>query len=447
MSETRKPWLDAGAARDLAIVLALGLATLATALLGRDVWGPDETRYVEVAREMLARGDFLVPHLNGRIYVEKPPLFFWLAAALWGLFGPEAGRVVAAACALGALALTYVLGRRLHAREVALWAALILLTTVLFTAISECGILDTLLLVAILGSVACGLAAMEGEARGRWRRAWWLGAYAAAAAGVLTKGPLGLVIPGLVLLAHGLVQRRRVRAGGWWHLAGSLLMLALIAAWLVPAIVRGGGEYARQIVFQKTAERFGSSAIHDEPIYYYLAWFPIHFWPWSLLLPLALAAALRGARQQGERRELLPALWFLGLFVFFSLISGKRERYLLPAVPAAALACARYLCAAARGELPWPRWHKALWGATGVSFVAVGAILVALAAAPAPMGRLVSRDAAVGRPRSPAPGGSAGSPTCPGTRAGRGGAGALARPPARPKWCRRRRARHVWRRR
>ncbi len=388
MAEPRSP--AGGAARDLAIVLALGIASLLPQLLSRDVWGPDETRYAEVAREMIARGDYLVPHLNGQVYYEKPPLFFWLTAALWRVFGPEAGRVVATASALGALALTYAIGRRLHGREVGLWAAIIVLTTLLFATISKCGILDTLLLLTILAAISCGLAAMEGKAR--MASAWWLGAYAAGALGVLTKGPLGVVIPGLVLLAHGIVRRRHIRAGGWWHLAGSLLMLSLIAAWLVPAIARGGSGYGYRIVFQQTAERFGSSAIHDEPPYYYLMWFPVHFWPWSLLLPLALAAALRGARRQGDRPGLLPALWFLGVFVFFTLIAGKRERYLMPGVPAAGLVCAFYLCAAARGETPWPRWHKALWAATGAFLLLLSGALFALAAAPASLAKLATSD-------------------------------------------------------
>jgi len=366
--------------RDAAEILILGLVLLAPQLLLRDIWGPDETRFAEVAREMVARGDYLVPHLNGEIYAEKPPLCFWLAAALRGVFGADAGRVVSVASALAALLLPYGMGRRLYGREEGLWAARIAATTMLFLGLGRTGILDSLLLATILAAIACGHAALEGQSPRA--RAWWLGAYAAAAAAILTKGPIGLAIPALVLLAHGLARRRRVRAGGWWHFGGALLMLALVAAWLVPACLRGGELYARKIILQQTLERVGSSAIHGEPPHYYLTRWPLFLWPWSLLLPLSLVAALRAARRSRDWRPALPALWFLAVFAFLSLISGKGERYFLPAVPAAALACAHYLCSARSGGVPWPRWHRGLLGATWLSVLAIGGFLVVVGLAP-----------------------------------------------------------------
>ncbi len=361
------------ALRDAAEILALGLALLAPQLALRDLWGPDETRFAEVAREMAARGDYLVPHLNGAIYAEKPPLHFWCAAALRPVFGADAGRVVSLLAALASLGLLYRIGRRLYGRAEALWAARIAATMLLFLGLGSTGILDSLLLTAILAAVVCGLAALDGQ------RAWWLGAYAAAAAAVLTKGPIGLAIPAAILLICALACRRQARAGGWWHLGGALLMLALIAAWVVPACLKGGEAYARKILLQQTLERVsGSAAIHGEPAHYYLARWPLYLWPWSLLVPLAIVAQLRAARRGGAWRAAWPTLWFLTVFVLLSCISGKGERYFLPAVPAAALVCAHYLLS----EKPFPRWHRGLLAATWLCVLALGGVLVAVALAP-----------------------------------------------------------------
>ncbi len=372
--------------RDAAEILALGLVLLAPQLALRDIWGPDETRFAEVAREMATRGDWLVPHLNGQTYAEKPAPPFWAAAALRPLFGADAGRLVALICALASLCLTCAIGRRLYGRAEGLWAARIAATTLLFLGIGSAGILDSILLAFILAAIACGLAALD-AARGAETprlppQAWWLGAYAAAAAAVLTKGPIGLAIPALVLLTCALACRRQARAGGWWHLPGAVLMLALIAAWAVPACIRGGEAYARRILLQQTLERVGTSATHGEPPYYYLLRWPLYLWPWSLIVPLSIVAALRAARRDRARRAACPSLWFLAVFVLLSLISGKGERYFLPAVPAAALACAHYLRSAAAGPVPWPRWHRGLLAATWLAVLVLGALLVAVAVAP-----------------------------------------------------------------
>ncbi len=371
MAACRPAW------RDAAGILALGLVVLAPQLALRDIWGPDETRFAEVAREMVARGDWLVPHLNGEIYAEKPALPFWPAAALRPLFGADAGRVVSLLCALVSLCLICSIGQRLYGRAEGLWAARITATMLLFLGLGSAGILDSILLTAILAAITCGLAALDGRPK------WWLGAYAAAAAAVLTKGPIGFAVPALVLLTCALACRRQVGAGGWWHLRGALLMLALIAAWVVPACLRAGEPYARKILLQQTLERVGgSSAIHGEPPYYYLVRWPLFLWPWSLLVPLSIVAELRAARRDRAWRAASPSLWFLAVFVLLSLISGKGERYFLPAVPAAALACAHYLCAARAGALPWPRWHRGLLAATWLSVLALGVLALALAANP-----------------------------------------------------------------
>ena len=381
--------------RDVAVLLALGAVLIVPALFTRDAWTPDEPRYVEVAREMIARGDYLVLHLNGAAYSDKPPVFFWLTTVLWRLgCGMNSGRVVAAVAALATVLLVYRLGRRLYGRETGYRAALICLTCMLFLAIGKVGNLDAMLTFLVVAAISCGLQALE--ARGRRAGAWWLGFYAAIALAVLVKGPVGLATPALVVLTYGLAGRRQLAGGGWWHLGGVLLFAALVAAWLVPAALLGGREYAHDLIFQQTLQRVGKEAIHGEPIYAYVLQAPAYFFPWSLLLPLALVAAFREAWGKGDPRAWLPVLWFVVIFVFFSLISGKRERYLLPIVPAVGLLVARYLGRAEREGPRWPDWHRGLWRATFAVLLVLAAGILASSLFPgAVLGRAAKRSAAV----------------------------------------------------
>jgi len=203
----------------------------------------------------------IVAHLNGEVYPDKPAFFFWLVAGLMRLgFGFAAGRVLAALAATGTLLLVYDLGRRLYGREVGLMAALVTLTTMLFAWICKLGVLDPPLSFCVVAAIACGHRAFE---EGRRRGLWWLAAYAAAGVGVLIKGPVAIAVPAIVLAAYGIARRREVRGGGWWHLAGACLLLAVVAAGMAPSLIQGGEAYAREIVFGQTAQRFTRNASHS----------------------------------------------------------------------------------------------------------------------------------------------------------------------------------------
>lgn len=358
----------------LALIAAVGLAILVPSLFTRDPWNPDEPRYAEVAREMVSLPNYLVPHLNGEPYPDKPPVFFWLAAGFWHLgFEASSGRMVALLATLGTAAVVYALGRRLHSPETGLLAALITLTTLLFVFICKFGVIDPLLTLFTTMAVYCAVRAFEPGCG-----SWWLGFYAAGALAILTKGPVGLMVPGLVALCYGFVRRRELHKGGWWHLAGAALLLALVAAWLVPACLCGGKEYRDNILFHQTASRIEGFAPHRQPIYFYLLYSPAYVFPWSLVLVLAVASAVAAARSRREAGGTLASAWLIAPFIIFTLFPVKRERYLLPLVPAVGLLCARYVVAIARGEATLPQWHARLWKAT---FVLVGLIAIVLGAA------------------------------------------------------------------
>lgn len=336
----------------LARTLALAvLLLILPALLLRPVLPIDETRYLAVAWEMYREGNWLVPHLNGEPYSHKPPLLFWLVAGLWQMVGPVewAARLVAPGFGLAGLGLTAMLGRRLWAGDegqgVAAAAAIVLAAMLLWAVFSTLTMFDTMLAVfALVG--AHGLLDLR-EAR------WWRGILFLALAmafGVLAKGPVIAVH----LLAAALAAR--VTLGGWprrhWTwlgLAGIGLLLgaALALLWAVPAARQGGPAYADAIFLEQSAGRMVESFAHRRPVWWYIALLPLAALPWCLMPRLWRGACKALARPDPGLRFCL--LWFLAGLIVFSLISGKQVHYLLPLLPALALALARTMLQVAAG--------------------------------------------------------------------------------------------------
>jgi len=361
--------------------LIVGLVLLVTvpALFTRDLWNPDEPRYMEVAREMTVAGEYVLPHLNGELYSEKPPLFFWLAGVLWRAgCGYNAGRILTAMAVCGTLMILYALCRAHLGRSEALLAAGASLSCMLLLWFAQIGVLDPLLTLFVTAAVVLGYTALH--ASSRRMVLCWLGCYAAMGLGTLTKGPAGFLVPGLVLLSYGVLDRTCLRAGGLVHVAGFAAFAALVLAWLVPAIVAGGPEYTRTILLKQSIGRAVAAWDHCRPFYYYLVRWPIYFLPWSPLLVPAVVAAFRRRRQE-ESLILLAALWLVVPFVFFSFMSGKRLNYVVPTVPAVGILCAWYAVRmpASLGTGRLDRWlFGAVFGSVGV--LALGTMAAALAA-------------------------------------------------------------------
>lgn len=379
-ARTRDASAEGGAFRDVILITIVAALLFLPSLAMRDLWNPDEPRYMEVAREMVLLDDYLVPHLNGELYPDKPPMFFWLAAALYraGL-GHNSGRIVALLASLGTVLLTYATARRLLSRQGGLFAAMTTLTATLFLFTSKMGVIDPLLACFTTASICAGLRGMDpGERHGR---AWWLSAYVTAALAVLTKGPVGAIVPAIVLAACGFARDGRIRKGGWTHAAGAVLFLGIIAAWLLPALSRGGEEYTQNILFQQTASRMWRSYSHRNAVYYYFLSSPWIFLPWSLFFAAAVWSAVRAWRRSRESAARAGLAWLGVIFLFFTLISGKRVGYLMPAMPAFGLLMGRYFALAVRGKLLWPRTHKVFaritLGLFGVGFLATMAATAA----------------------------------------------------------------------
>jgi 4-amino-4-deoxy-L-arabinose transferase-like glycosyltransferase len=313
-------------------LVALAIGTGTTALMD-----PDEGRNAEVAREMAESGDFVVPHLNGLPYLDKPIFFFAAAAvAVKGLGATEfAVRLPALAFTIATVALLVGFAYRLFGRDVALLAGLALATAPLVLAYARIVIFDGVLLFWITASCISFQLAWSRE-----RRLLWVLGWAAAGVATLTKGPVGLVLPLLVNVVYALVCRERLRR--LFDPLGMLAFAIVVAPWFL-AVTARHPEFPHYAFVRETFERVATGRMHrGGPIWYFLPLLVGGALPWALL-PLfdvrRIPAAWRERTGAGRARVYVQ-LWVLVPLVFFSLSQSKRAGYILPVFPALAILCA-----------------------------------------------------------------------------------------------------------
>jgi len=326
--------------KKIILLLALFGAVMLGNLGGWELKGADEPRYAQIAREMRETGQYILPHLNGEIYSHKPPLFFWLmalAAAPQGDVTAFAARLPSALAGLCLILLTYLFAARLFDRNTGLLAAGVLFCCEQFFSTTTSAHFDTIL--AFWTTLAL-LLFYIGYTRPKKGKQYMFGAYAAMGAALLTKGPVGLVVPLASMLLFVLARKEFGRIKDLHVGKGLLIAVSIMAAWLIPACMLGGEAYTQNILFQQTFGRTVDSFAHKGPLYYYFLGFPVDFLPWSLFVP---AAAVYFWKYRSLNKDiLLPLVWFVFTFTMFTLVSGKRNLYLLPLYPAAAILMAKF---------------------------------------------------------------------------------------------------------
>lgn len=305
---------------------------------GYDLWPPDEPRYAEVAREMVVSGDYLVPRVNGETYFEKPPLLFWLMALCSAPFGDVneyAARIPSILCAVYVVGITYALAARLFTRQVALWSALVLITCFRFWYQARRGQID-MLLTAEMMTVLYAFWRWDIERRVKWL---WV-AYAGIALGLLSKGPPALVFPGLFLIFFYWKNREGRKATRWvWGFLGAI---AVVGLWYIPARMLGAESATEAVesgiganLFRNTIGRALLGVSKAQPPWYYLTTLPVGLLPWTFVCPPVLYWAWKNRRDSLAMRFIWA--WVGPALVFFSIIIGKRELYLLPLLPVIAI--------------------------------------------------------------------------------------------------------------
>lgn len=331
-----KPAADTKTGRPILEIVALSVLcwfVLFHNLGGPALVEPDEGRNAEVAREILVLNDWITPHYNFIPYLDKPMFFYWLVAGTYKLFGvsESAARLPSALAALGCVLLIYDLGRRFAGHWAGLWSALVLATSPAFMTFSRAVIFDMPLACFI--TLALWAFARGEMAGGSTGKKFFLTMYVAVAAAVMTKGPIGLVVPALVIGGYLVVGRRRHLLGAIKPLYGALVLLLVAAPWYLWAEARNPG-YLHYFFFEENFLRYLTPRFHRvQPWYFYFEVLGIGFLPWTALLALPYS---RESGLQDEHR-LLIILWTVAPFIFFSFSAAKQPGYILPAFPPLAL--------------------------------------------------------------------------------------------------------------
>ena len=318
------------------------------ALGNHQLQGSTEARVAGIAMEMHLDNDWVTPRLFGEAFLEKPPLSLWLDAGAMRVFGvsPWAVRLASAVAGLFSVMLLYGMLRRFERPKRVAWTAGILLATMASYWSNVRGVGEDALLA--LGVTAALLAFFQAQ------RVPTLGNSLLFVVGIaiatLSKGVLGLAMPGVVIFAYLLADNlidRRLKIRDWLR-PGVLTAVGLIPLliWLVVLYQHGGAQAVREVLLTNSVGRFSGSFVeagHYEPFYYYLAKLPQAFLPWNILVYLGLWHFRKELK--ANRYLLFFSLWIVAQFVMLTLASSKRTVYLMSMTPAAAVIAAEYALA------------------------------------------------------------------------------------------------------
>lgn len=347
----------------LTILLTGAVLLFVLQLGGYDLWPADEPRFGQVAREMMAGGDYLVPHVNGQPYLEKPPLLFW-AMALCSMPAGDVteftARFPSALSGVIVVLLTYLLAARLLGSRVAFWAGVVLLTGSRFWWQARTAQIDMLLTACLTGTLYC-LWRWEDERRA----VWLLPLYLSVAAATYAKESMGLVYM-LLFVFTFYWQNQSARREIHWFL-GALAVAALAALWYIPARLGAADTTSEAVqsgllanLFRNSVGRFVLGVSKAQPPWYYLTTIPADMLPWTLFLPWVLWWIWRHRGDNKAMRFLL--CWTAPALIFFSISIGKRATYILPLFPAFAIFTAAAVLELMDGaHARWRRRTGVLW--------------------------------------------------------------------------------------
>ena len=351
------------ATRTLLVLLAFAAVWFSN-LEYRKLVNPDEGRYAEIPREMVASGDWTTPRLNDIKYFEKPALQYWATAVAYTLFGEHqwTARLWSALTGFLGVLMVYFTGRRLFGATAGWYAALVLGSSLLYVLIGHVNTLDMGVSFFLSAAVCAFLLAQHDGADARARGRWMLAAWAALALALLSKGLIGLVLPGAALFFYVLIERDWRLIGRLHLLAGSVLLLALSLPWFV-AVSRANPEFFHFFFIHEHFERFLTKQ-HGryQPPYYFIPVLLAGMLPWTVTLVDACARAWKREPEKKFQTQRFLLLWSALVFVFFSVSDSKLVSYILPIFPALALLIGLRLAQLGARALAWQTLPAALVG-------------------------------------------------------------------------------------
>ncbi|HEY3489338.1 MAG TPA: glycosyltransferase family 39 protein [Candidatus Deferrimicrobiaceae bacterium] len=327
------------------LLFFLSAAILYFAVLGTmPLMDPDEGRYAEIPREMLASGDFVTPHLNGVVYLEKPPLYYWGCAAGMAAFGQNAfgARFFGAAMALLGVVLAWWMGCVLAGPRTALYSAAVLATSLFHYIIGRLNATDMTVGVMLVLAIFPAYLYLSGK---RSSRGFLYLSFAGAALAFLAKGLIGMVFPAGILVVWALVSGRPKAILKLLSPVGIAIFLAIALPWVL-LVQKANPDFFRFFFIREQFQRFATEKIHHryQPFWFFLPIVLAGLLPWLLFagrVGRAVRAAGAGFMAREDRIFLLT--WVLFVLVFFSISSSKLVTYMTPLFPPLAVLFGRGL--------------------------------------------------------------------------------------------------------
>jgi len=345
----------------LLVLLALSSLLFFLGLGDMGLTDRDEGRNAEAGREMFVSGDLVTPTFNGELRVAKPVFVYWLMTISYYAFGVSefAARFPSALFGVALILMQYLFLSRLRGQTAGLLSALMLLLNTEMLALGRMAITDSVLIFFTTLSLFGFWLGLHGTGG---RRHWMWAFYVGMALATLTKGPVGFAVP---LTAAFLYLTAARRWSIFWQqgfpIAGTLLLLLLAGPWYTAMFLIHGDAYASQAKVHTVGRFLSPMEGHGGGWWFYIPILFLGFFPWSLLLPVALHRAYRSWRDSQTTADIRPAsgepqdlsasgaalewfaaFWVVGVFVFFTLSSTRLPHYIGPLFPAAALLAASY---------------------------------------------------------------------------------------------------------
>ncbi len=372
----------------LTVTAALTLPNLGA----HSLWDIDEGLNAEAAREMLVRGDWVTPTFNGELRSAKPVLLYWLQMLSYLALGVNetAARLPSVLAAWASVLLTYELARQMFDPYTGMLAGLVLASSVEFVLLAHAATPDAVLLAC---TVLMFYAFWRGSADGG--RTWFVPTGIAGGLAVLAKGPVGLLLPGMILGLFFLWNAQWRRLADWRLAAGGMAFVLVGLPWYLAVSIATQGAFIRDFWGKHNVHRFlQPMENHSGPLYYQAVGLLVFFAPWCIFLGATLWYALRESRGWIPGGRLVPGAlgdpsaepkatlrrieayrllvcWFVAYLVFFSVAATKLPNYVLPLYPALAILTARLLVQWIAGRIQPAAWVVTM---SGVGLVLIGVL-------------------------------------------------------------------------
>lgn len=372
----------------LLLIVVVPLFTLG--LSNHGLWSADEPRVAEIGREMALSGNWAVPTLNQKPFLEHPPLYYASLAVAFKAFGTvsdKVARIPSALFAFGGILVLFFMANRLFGPRAALLSGLILATTGEYFRVAHWVIVDGALTFFVMSSMGLFITGYL-SANNRRKLLCYVLFYISCTLAFYAKGFVGIVIPGLSILVFLTAERnfRELLKMRLW--LGFLIFVVMTLPWFIALWLQAGTEHLNVFLVHNHLQRFfpagmagrisGSASGHHHPFYYYITEFPSGFLPWSVLLIPALYLAFSKTGKSStlsEKGHLFTKCWFFAGIIFFSIASTKRVLYLMPIFAPIAMLTALYIdytIADGAGPKLLKRIGKVFMWVLDVSFLLIG---------------------------------------------------------------------------